>query len=161
MVTLGVRQEIMKRILTALALSCIFAARLPAQSFNRIQNCNEVSAPYRHIAVGTSLSNVTALVDTPLPKGLYWPEHQQKDGAVITKLILSPPKEWGTNYVQRIDCQSRKRFFFFHDSKVVVQIVWSELRLTSDKPRGPRSDGSSAPPFPKPIGPLIMIEQED
>jgi len=73
---------------------------------------------------------------------------------------MLPPSEWGTNMIARTDGQSRKQFYFFHDGKKVVKIVWTELQLTTAAPKGPSAGEIIETNKMKPVGPLIMMNRE-
>jgi hypothetical protein len=166
----------MKQMMTALTLLTLSAAvassndsgapqtnrtsatRLCTHPFKDVHTSAERSDSYKHIAIGSPLADVITLKDTPLPKGLYWPEHCQLDGSVNAELIAMPPESWGTNFVARTDGQSRKEFYFFHDKSVVIRIVWTELELTVTPPKGPEQVGG-VETIPEPVGPLIMMEE--
>jgi hypothetical protein len=129
--------------------------------FTDVRSCEQASIAYKSISIGAPLQAVMELKDTPLPKGLYWPEYPQDDGSVLSHAVSLPPKEWGTNYVARTDGQSQKQFYFFHDTTTVTRIIWSTLQLTTTPQVGPVLKGIPQESDPqKPIGPLIMMKEE-
>ena len=129
--------------------------QIRARQFTDAQDCTLASEAYRAIKIGSPLADVIELNDTPLPQGLFWPSHVQKDGSTITiQGTVQPPAEWGTNYIARIDGQSSKQFYFFHDGMRVVRIAYASLQLTSEAPDAPPAEE----PVFKPKGPWIMEE---
>jgi hypothetical protein len=128
--------------------------------FHDVNACAQVSDHYKQIALGSSLTDIHILKDTPIPNGLYWPEYRQADGSVIAGLCLSPPTGWGSNYIVRTDGESRKQFFFFHDGRKVIRIVWTALRLTTAVPQGPSPTGLELTTYPEPVGPLITMDED-
>jgi hypothetical protein len=127
--------------------------------FTDVESCREVSVAYKDIVIGSSVADVRASADSPLPEGLYWPEYPQKNGSTIGSVKALPPVEWGTNYIGRTDGQSQRQFYFFHDGTDVKRIVWSEIQRTATRPRELRR--SEQPEGHQvPIGPLIMLEKK-
>ena len=166
----------MKIIITSLALLFAYAVQLFAQTsgqlstnliqiiedahFTVVEDCSLASETFRNIKLGSPLSDVIALKDTPLPRGYYWQESIREDGSVIIfNGAFLPPDKWGTNYIARIDGQTIKQYIFMHDGTSVTKIAYQLLSSVSTAPpsRHPRL---KEPPY-EPDGPWIMeIEQK-
>ena len=169
--TRDVRQK-MKTIIITLALFGVIAPKLQAQDpplsaehmrtiherlFTDVQKCDLASESYQEIHIGSPLTDIMTLKDTPLPPGLYWPNFTQKDGSTITMQGTTlPPDKWGTNYITRIDGLTSKQFCFFHDGTNVVRIAYASLQLTSMPPKQPKEN--RVPYEPK--GPWIMEKEK-
>ena len=136
------RQSVTNAASEASPLQCLF---------KDVESCEPLSAEYRQIKIGSPVEKLRTLKDTPIPKGMFWPEFKQKDGAVISHMIARPPDEWGTNYIARTDGHSQKQFYFFHDSSKIIRIIYTELNLTNKRQRP-----SLMREMHEPVGPLII-----
>lgn len=120
--------------------------------FRDVESCETLSTEYRQIKIGSPVEKLRTLKDTPILKGMFWPEFKQKDGSVVSHIIARPPNEWGTNYIARTDGHSQKQFYFYHDSSKIIRIIYTDLSLTVQPPPESRLPLKT----PEPIGPLII-----
>ena len=160
----------MKTIFITLALLAILTARLQAEDpapfsadhmralnermFKDVQNCNTASKAYQHITIGSPLSAVKQLPNTPPGD----PSLRGDDSLVIYQGDIPPPAEWG-EYIARTDGQSKQTFYFFHDGEKVVRIASLNLEWKYETPDQTHQTGKDQYQF-QPKGPWIMEEEK-
>ena len=118
-------------------------------------SCTELSQAYGHIHIGTKLR---VLENTTPPRRRF-----------RTASVMYPsPDHLGSNYVSKVDHESKKVFHFFHKNGLIVGIAWSNT-FPSKAKRTVRYKGTfgdhkiawdPTKPYPEPIGPLIMMEKQ-
>ena len=160
----------MKTIFITLALLTTLTARLQAEDpapftadhmraierrmFKEVQNCDTASKAYQHITIGSPLSSVKQLPNTP-PED---PSLRGGDSIVIYHGDIPPPAEWG-EYIARTDGQTRRTYYFFHDGEKVVRITYLDLAWKYETPNQNQLRGSDQYQF-QPQGPWIMEEEK-
>jgi uncharacterized protein YkuJ len=160
----------MKSIFITLAIFATLTARLKAEDsaplsadhmraiqkrmFKDVQNCDAASKAYRHISIGSPLSAVKQLPNTPPGD----PSLRGGDSLVIYQGDIPPPAEWG-EYIARTDGQTRRTFYFFHDGEKVVRIAYLDLAWKFETPNQNQLRESEQYDF-EPQGPWIMEEEK-
>ena len=160
----------MKTIFITLALLATLTSRLQAEDpapftadhmraieqrmFKEVQNCDTASKVYQHITIGSLLSAVKQLPNTPPGD----PSLSGGDSIVIYRNDIPPPAEWG-EYIARTDGQTRRTYYFFHDGEKVLRIAYLDLAWKFETPNQNQLRGSDQYQF-QPQGPWIMEEEK-